>query len=116
MNIRRVCALSIVLCLIAAGVAGPLRATEGPATPAQVQMDANTNLSVQQAIQSRLAEDRHFAESELRVTVDDEFVLVEGKVRDLTAQDRAAQIAQSLAGGRRVLDHTKVERTYPAVR
>lgn len=70
---------------------------------------------LENTIMDALKQDPHMAYSRVRVHVTDTEVLLTGVVLTATAKDQAAQIATDHAGGRKVVNHIKVNpSTHPA--
>lgn len=63
---------------------------------------------LENTIRDALNQDPHMAYSRVRVHVTETEVLLTGVVLNATAKDQAAQIATDHAGGRKVVNHIKV--------
>ena len=71
--------------------------------------------ALEHEIMNALKQDPHMAYSRVRVHVTDTEVLLTGVVVTATAKDQAAQIASEHAGGRKIVNHIKVNaNTQPA--
>jgi osmotically-inducible protein OsmY len=63
---------------------------------------------VQQQIQKKLTTEPVLAQTNLRVKVDDDSVVLSGTVDDERQHDLALRIAQSYAGDRRIVDNIQI--------
>lgn len=77
--------------------------------PPQVDTESNPAArELENKIMDALKQDPHMAYSRVRVHVTETEVLLTGVVLTATAKDQAAQIATDHAGGKKVVNHIKV--------
>jgi len=87
----------------------PSGAQSGTTNPGTPDTTAATSTDAQSSIQKALQQDPSLANANITVTVNDNKVELTGTVANKEQKKTAKEIAESKAGGMKVIDHLKVE-------